>query len=181
MIKLEPCDVLVFKVEGDSLLANLERIFVGGWSHVSMYLGEAFGDHLIFESNLRGASLVNLESERGRLVKVMRPQITPAQKQLVIANAINLASDERAAYDYPVIIMSCIPRVLKTLLPCLPIPVKYCRDIIVMCAEGVAECYWRAWILILPTSRVPLPPDFAKPSEVLEVVGEGRLMEDVLP
>jgi len=178
MFKLEPCDVLAFEVEGDGILAKLEREFIGGVSHVSLYLGKAFNDYLVFESNIRGASIVNLKSERGRLVKVLRPRIEPIQKQVVIANAVGLASEERAFYDYPVIILSCVPRVLKMKFPRLPIPVKYCRDVIVMCAEGVAECFWRAWIWVLPTSRVPLPPDFLE-SPILEEVYEGRILEDI--
>ena len=179
MFKLEPCDVLLFRVEGDGILERLEREFVGGFSHAALYLGEALRDYFIFESNMRGASMVSLKSEKGRLVEVMRPEISFAQKKLVISKAIELASEETSFYDYPVIFLSCIPRVLKMKFPFLPIPVKYCRDMLVMCAEGVAECYWRAFIPILPTNVVPLPVDF-RTSPILKSVYEGRIMEDIV-
>jgi len=178
-MKLEPCDVLLFINEGTDIFSKISRWGAGRYSHVSLYLGEAFGDYLVFESNLRGASLVNLKSEKGRLVKVMRPNITLAQKQFVISNAINLASDERAAYDIPVIILSCVPRILNE-KTCLDIPYKYCRDIKVMCCEGVAECYWRAYIWILPKDKVPLMGDF-ETSPILEPVYVGRILEDIVP
>ena len=178
--KLQPCDILLFKVEGEGVLPWLEREFVGGYSHVSMYLGPAFGDYFEIESNLRGASLVSLSSEKGRLVKVMRPTITAAQKEMVISNAIKLTSTERAFYDYPVIVMSCVPSVLKMKLPWLPIPVSYCRDIWVICSEVIAECYWRAYIIILPKDVVPLPVDFLTSSILVEVF-EGKVYEDIFP
>ena len=181
MFKLQPCDVLLFKVKGSGILAWLETVFVGAISHVSLYLGEALGGYLVFESNLRGASLVDLESEKGRKVKVMRPiQISAGQKQLIISKARGLASEERAYYDYPVILLSCIPRILKTKFPFLPIPVKYCRDVKVICSEGVAECFWRSYLPVLPKDIVPLPIDF-ETSPILEPVYEGRILEDIVP
>ena len=179
-MKLEPCDVLLFINEGTDIFSKISRWGAGRYSHVSLYLGDFAVDnfHLVFESNLRGASLVTLESESGRLVKVMRSSwISEGQKQLIISRAVELASEERAFYDYPIIILSVIPRILKTKFPFLPIPVSYCRDMKVICSEGVAECFWRAYLPVLSKDIVPLPIDF-ETSPILEPVYEGW---DIVP
>ena len=181
-MKLKPCDVLLYVNEGTDIFSAISRLGAGRYSHVAMYTGKAFdGVPFLFESSGRGATLINLQSHMGRLVKVMRPDhLASWQKKEIIAKTIELASDPQAYYDYFTIVKSCIPRILKEKFPFLPIPVMYHRDPMMICSEAVAEVFWRAGIEVLPKDVVPLPTDF-ETSPILEVVGEGRLMEDVLP
>ena len=182
MFKLEPCDVLLYVNEGKDIFSAISRWGAGRYSHVAMYIGKAFDDvPFLFESSGRGTTLINLQSHTGRLVKVMRADhLASWQKKEIIAKAIELASDPQAYYDYHAIAWYCIPRVLKRKFPFLPIPPKYVRDKKVICSEAVAEAFWRAGIQVLPKDVVPLPGDFES-SPILEVVGEGRLLEDILP
>jgi len=178
--KLEPCDVFLHEIEGNSLWARMQRWAVGDYGHVSMYIGRSlFNTPFIFESDGRGAGIESLQYKHGQMVIVMRPKINEEKKIEVVSRAIELASDDQAYYDYLAIIRSCIPRVLSEKLH-LPIPDDYRRDAMVICSEVIAEVFWRADLDILPETTVPLPDDFAD-SLFLKPVARGRLMEDILP
>jgi len=179
--KVEPCDVFLHEIEGDSLFSKLERWAVGKYNHVSMFIGEAFdGVPFLVESDGRGAVIQSLQHKTGQLVLVMRPEIDAAEKKILISEAIKLASDDNAYYDYFAIVRSCIPRVLKEKFPFLPIPPKYVRDQMVICSEAIAEIFWRSGIDILPKDIVPMPDDFEK-GLTLTPVAWGRVMENILP
>jgi hypothetical protein len=187
MFKLEPCDVLLHVNETKGWTQDISRWGIGKYGHVSMFVGHAvllFGDiPFVFESTGRGTALHSLQSLTGDLVLVMRPSINLSWKEQVISNAITLVNSPQAYYDYFTIITSCIPRVLKSKLPFplnLLIPVKYHRDVMVICSEAVAEVFWRSDVKVLPEDTVPLPGDFES-SGVLSAIGQGRIMEDVLP
>lgn len=179
--RVEPCDVFLHIVEGDSLLSKLERWAVGNFNHVSMFIGPAFGNvPFLVESDGRGAVIQSLQHKTGQLVLVMRPGIATADKGLLITQAIKLASDDNAYYDYLAIVRSCIPRVLWEKFPFLPIPPRYIRDQMMICSEAIAEIFWRSGFDVLPKNIVPLPADFLH-SLLLSPVAEGRIMEDILP
>ena len=179
--KVEPCDVFLHVVEGDSLFSKLERWAVGNFNHVSMFIGEAFGDvPFLVESDGRGAVIQSLQQKTGQLVWVMRPGIATADKKILISEAIKLASDDNAYYDYLAIVRSCIPRVLWEKFPFLPIPPEYIRDQMMICSEAIAEIFWRSGFDILPKDIVPLPRDF-EVNFLLTPVARGRIMEDILP
>ena len=180
MFKLEPCDVLLYVNEGKDIFSAISRWGAGRYGHVAMYIGKAFGDvPFLFESSGRGATLINLQSHTGRLVKVMRPMSNDTDKLDILVQAIKIASDPDSYYDYRGIAWYAIPRVLKTKFPFLPIPPKYVRDGKVICSELVAEAFWRAGIEVLPRDKVPLPTDF-ETSTFLEPVYEGRILEDII-
>lgn len=179
--KVEPCDVFLHAIEGDSLFSKLERWAVGDFNHVSMFIGEAFdGIPFLVESDGRGVVIQNLQQKTGQLVLVMRPQLGAAEKKIIIGEAIKLASDDHAYYDYLAIIRSCVPRVLKEKFPFLPIPSVYVRDQMMICSEAIAEIFWRSGFDILPKDIVPLPDDFKGSPPLISVVW-GRIMEDILP
>lgn len=183
--KLKPCDILLHETEGNGFIPSFSRWAIGPWGHVSMFIGDCTIDGfdkvpLVFQSIGKGAGLYSLESMTGELVLVMRPLIWPEQKQLVITNAIEIASCPKSYYDYPGIIRYCLPRVLHEKFPWLPIVIVYYRGLTLICSEAVAECYWRALILILSQAIIPLPGDFLK-SSILVRVYYGRLMQDIVP
>jgi hypothetical protein len=184
MFKLETCDVFLFVNESKGWTQDISRWGIGKYGHAAMYVGFAdFGLHttpFLFESTGRGCALHSLYHHFGELLLLMRPQVDWASKQQLIANAIDLSNDPQAYYDYFTIAESCIPRVLKTKFPWLPIPVKYHRDRLMICSEAVAECFWRAGIEVLPEDIVPLPGDFVE-SLALDPVCQGRLLVDIEP
>lgn len=152
---------------------------MGRYEHVLIYLGKAFnGIPMLYESDGRGVVIQNLSHQTGRHVLVMRPKIK--NKDEIIANSIEIASNDKSYYDYFAIIRSAVPRLLKEKFPFLPIPSHYVRDQMMICSEAVAEPFWEANIIILPKDIIPLPDDF-KTSPILELLDEGRLLEDILP
>jgi hypothetical protein len=156
-----------------------------------MYLGKFFNVPLVYESRGRGAMVASLLGQTSNPVAVMRSGLPPTSLQVkgstVLAGclelrltAFSIAADEKSFYDYFCIVYSCVPRVLKEKFPWLPLPVKYHRDIFMICSEAIAEVFWRNDIEIVPKDMVPLPGDFAL-SPLLQYVGQGKLMEDILP
>lgn len=185
MIKLQPCDLLLYVTEGANWTSVLSRWLIGRYGHVSTYIGQAFENMpFIYQSEGRGALIDSLQEHTNRLVLVMRPdpaEVTQEQKDTVIAKAIEIVSDPQSYYDYVAIIKFCVPYILKKKFPWLPInPPEYKRDKYMICSEAAAEPWWRAGIAILPTTVPPLPTDFVK-SPVLQIMGEGRIFQDVVP
>lgn len=185
MIKLEPCDVLLYVNEGTNWVSAFSRWAIGRYEHVSTYMGTAFlNTPFIYQSEGRGALIDSLQEHTNRLVTVMRAdpaQITQAQKDQVIAEAIEIVSGPGSYYDYVAIVKFCVPYILKKKFPWLPInPPEYKRDRYMICSEAAAEAWWRAGISILPTDVIPLPGDFLT-SLALDIVGEGRILVDVVP
>lgn len=165
------------------------------------------GIPLVFESRARGVYIASLLPQTGMPVVVMRPRaltdnayhveaphhvkqaLMKWTREMIWNTAFEMAADETAFYDYLAIVHSVLPRVIAEKLPWLPLPARYHRDIFFICSEAVAELWWRNDVLILPddkmvdgsieTGSVPLPGDFAK-SPILQLVGTGKLMEDIV-
>ncbi len=179
-MNLEPCDVLLYVIEGKDIFSAISRWGEGRFGHAALYLDNFFNVPMIYQSTGRGAALDSLQQDTGRLVLVMRPDSLRANRDSLIRQAITIASDPRSYYDYHCIARSCIPRLLKQKFTWLPIPTQYHRDAAMICSEAVAEVFWRAGIDVLPKDIVPLPGDFAK-SPILYPVCEGRLFDDIVP
>jgi hypothetical protein len=185
MIKLQPLDLLLYVNESNNwLLGTFSRWAIGRYEHVSTYVGIGFENvPFIYQSEGRGVVLDSLYEHTGRLVMVMRPKpsITDAQKDVVLKEAIGIVSNPDSYYDYVSIVRFCVPYVLKRKFPWLPFnPPDYKRDKFMICSEAAAEPWWRASLVILPLTRIPLPTDFLS-SPILTPVGEGRVMQDVIP
>lgn len=179
--KLESCDIILFINDRNDPMAKFSRWAIGPYEHVAMYLGQAFsGVPFVYESRGRGVSVSSLLPQTGRPALVMRPFLNECAKLKLIGEGLRIAADEKSFYDYLTIVYSCVPRVLKEKFPWLPLPVKYHRDVFMICSEAVAEVFWRLDIDVLPRDIVPLPIDFVL-SPVLRPMHKGILLEDILP
>jgi hypothetical protein len=206
-VKLQPCDVILWINDENGLKHRLCRWAIGQYCHVAMYLGTfplpVGGDTLfliplVYESRGRGVYIASMLPQTGRPAVVMRPAALQPENWPIIEQDINkllktafrIAADEKHFYDYLAIVHSVLPRVIAEKLPWLPLPVKYHRDIFMICSEAVAELWWRNDTLVLPddwqdadgihAGSIPLPGDFAK-SPILRYMGKGKLMEDIVP
>ena len=174
MFKLQPLDILVFEIVTNSLWDRIERWGLGNpYGHVGMYLGGPFQD--FYESAARGVLITNIQWQFGKTCMVMRP------KPEVIDDSgptlINIAHEIEGTYDayygYEDILWFVIPRLILGKLG-LPIPLKYHREVHMICSEAVAEVFWRVNMKVLPMDIVPLPGDFIN-SPILDRVWEGPL------
>jgi len=189
-MKLQACDILLFRNDKNDPISKLSRWAIGPYSHVAMYVGQLQGVPMVYESRGRGVTIASLLPQTSMPVAVMRPvvlcQIGIALYNLVrdlspiINTAFQIAADEKSFYDYLSIVHSVLPRVIAEKLPWLPLPIKYHRDIFMICSEAVAEVFWRNGIDVISQEVVPLPGDFAE-SLILKYVGQGKLMEDIVP
>jgi hypothetical protein len=205
-LQLQTCDIILWINEKNDPMNRISRWGIGPYSHVAMYLGNypiahggndspyvsIFNVPLVYESRGRGVYISSLAPQTGAMVAVMRViAFYPAQMGGLLNTAFTIAADEKSFYDYLSIVHSVLPRVIAEKLPWLPLPVKYHRDIFMICSEAVAELWWRNNSLILPDDKeeadgtisagsIPLPGDFAK-SPMLKYMGKGKLMEDILP
>jgi hypothetical protein len=151
----EACDVFAYVDEGKGWTSTVSRWAIGRYDHVSLYLGRAFADiPFLYESNGRGVSIVNVQHQTGRLVTVLRPQLSDIDKTRVIRKGIEIASDPKSYYDYLAYVTNCLPRVLKEKFPWLPIPYQYHRDAAMICSEAVEEAFFRAGIDVLPQNLI---------------------------
>ena len=186
---LQPCDILVTVNWEKDLWSRIRRWGVGSpYSHVYLFLGKValLTDRrqgrlirvpLIFESNGRGCCLRLLSERYGETVVVMRLKSYEDRKRIpaILAEAIKLASDESARYDYWCITRFIIPRIICEKLR-LPLPLSWHRNPKQVCSEACWEIYHRAGIDLLPSDIVPLPGDFVE-SPLLEEVWQGKLSE----
>lgn len=188
MITLQSCDIILFRNDRNDPLARFSRWAIGPYEHVAMYMGRIFTRiysflPMVYESRGRGVYIASLLPQTGKPVAVMRPILgAESYREKLLKTASEIAADEKSLYDYFCIVYSCIPRVLHEKLPPwlpIPIPVKYHRDIFMICSEAVAEVFWRNGFEVLPEDTVPLPVDFVL-SPVLQYVGQGKLIEDIL-
>jgi len=180
MVKLDKCDVLLFVSYKNGPVHWLSRWAIGKYEHVAMYLGELIGVPMVYESRGRGVYIASLLPQIGRPVAVFRPLISDAYKQSLVNTGFEIAADEKSFFDYSSVVTSILPRVISEKLPWLPLPMKYHRDIFLMCSEAVAEVFWRNGIMVIPDDEIPLPGDFAI-SSYLWYVDEGNIMQDVVP
>ncbi|MBA7680289.1 hypothetical protein ES703_88603 [subsurface metagenome] len=180
--KLQPGDILVNVNSGSDPWSRIRRWGLSSpYTHVFLYLGTfaikgyTMEIPFLFESNGRGVVLRSLSERYGEQVVVMRLKPEFRDRLVAILNeAINLASDLQAVYDYTCIPLHIIPRILHEKLG-IPIALKYQRDEKMVCSEAVAEIYWEASAPVLPKNVVPLPGDFVELSSILSEVNRGKL------
>lgn len=186
--KLQPGDILVTVNQRKDPISRLKRWAVGPYDHVFLYVGKVgilvtrkqpriLRFPMLFESNGRGVVLQSLSNRYGQDVVILRLKSEHQRKiPRVLTEAIKLASDPQAHYDYSIITLHIIPEVILEKLH-LPIPLKYQRDERMICSEAVLEVFLRARVPVLPKNVVPLPGDFVTDSHLLEEVWVGKLCE----
>ena len=183
--KLEPVDILVNVNDRNDPYSVAKRWCVGPYDHVFLYLGQmailtdsvVLRHPMLFESNGRGVVLQSLSNRFTQKVVVMRLKSEYDRRRIpcILEEAIKLASDEKAYYDYYCLPLHIIPRILHEKFG-MPIPVKYHRDERQVCSEAVNEVFIRGRLVdILPAGIVPLPGDFVSDSPLLEEVWRGSL------
>ena len=183
--KLEPGDIIINVNRRNDPFSRVKRWLAGPYEHVFVYLGAIdfapldkppLRVPMLFESYGRGACLRSLSERYGQEVVVLRLISEHSKIPRVLEEAIKLASDESARYDYWCIASFIIPRILAQKLH-LPLPLKYNRDPLMVCSEAVFEVFYRAKLVdILPERVVPLPGDFTD-SPLLDRVYQGSLDE----
>jgi len=186
-----PGDILVTVNWKKDLWSRIRRWAVGPYSHCYLFLGNValLTDRrqgrlirvpMIFESMGRGVVLRSLSEGFGESVVVARLKSYENRKRIptILVEAIKLASDPQAYYDYKVVVWHIIPRVLFEKLG-INLPLKYQRDQKMICSEACAEAFWRAGVEVVPKGIVPLPSSFVE-SRLLTQVWEGKLSEDAV-
>jgi hypothetical protein len=175
---LKPGDVLVYVNDRTDWFSRLKRKMSTKYEHVSMYLGRAFDEPMLYESDSRGVGIQSLNHQRGRLVEVYRPKLSASKIKKIAATAVVIASAETSRYDYLDIMSEVLPRLLYGYFG-VGFMLKYRRDGHYICSEAVAEAFWRNGIEVVCENEIPLPSDFVKTC-TLEYMYEGYLLEDVL-
>ena len=179
--KLQPIDFLINVNRGKDPASVIKRWGVGEYSHVFAYLplyvpvhGLLLQHPFLYESSGRGVVIQSLSNRYGQEVVVMRlkPEFRD-RIEVIVAEAVKLASDPASFYDYMCVPLNIIPRVFHDKFG-MPLPLKYQRDEKMVCSEGCAEPCWRAKVPVLPENVVPLPGDFVT-SPLLEEVHRGEL------
>ena len=186
MLILEKNDILVFVNDGRDLGSRIRRLLMGSYNHVAIYVGPVYsvapGDHYLFEATGRGTLMRPMATASGRVRVIRYMDWLPGQRELVEADAIDLASSAVAEYDYLALVLNAAPRVLHQRFGLRVNVLRYFRDKWLICSEAVAEVFWRAGAVVIPymPNRVPLPSDFIDYANDCWVAGEGILGEDVL-
>lgn len=188
--KLQPADILVNVNRRHDPYSAIKRWAVGPYEHVFIYMGQLMIGNtatktgwlipMFFESNGRGVCLRLLSERYDEEVVVMRLKSEHDRKRIpwVLQEAIKLASDESARYDYWCIVSFIIPRLLAEKLH-LPLSLKYDRDPFMVCSEAVMEVFLRGGVEILLPGIVPLPEDFIT-SPLLDRLYQGNLDETLV-
>ncbi|MBA7560649.1 hypothetical protein ES708_02278 [subsurface metagenome] len=192
--KLEPADVLVQVITGNSPYNVIKRSALGNpYEHVFMYMGrlglsrEGYSSSyllnvpMLFESAGRGVVLQSLSNRYGEEVVVMRLMSEHDRIGRVLEEAVKLASDPRAHYDYLCIVKYILPRLICEKLG-LPMPLRWHRDPWHVCSEAIFEVFYRAGLedILFGGYAPPLPGDFVSDSLLLKEVWRGKLSEDVV-
>lgn len=194
--KLEPVDVCVNINGRRDPFSSFKRWAMGSpYDHVFVNLGPmvlgvptvpgavqvAWQIPMLFESNGNGVIIEPLARRYGQMVAVMRliSEFDRRRIPVVIQEAVKLAQDPQAQYDYRCITEYVLPRLLCQKLG-LPIPLKYHRDRMMICSEASFEIFYRAKLVdILRANCVPpMPGDFVTDSPLLEEVHRGILTAD---
>ena len=190
--KLEPCDILVNVITGNSPYKVVKRYALGNpYEHVFMSLGQVgilvnrrqrriLRFPMLFESNGRGVVVQALSNRYGQEVVVMRLISEYDRRRIgrVLEEAVKLASDPQAHYDYLCIVGYILPRLVCEKLG-LPMPLRYHRDLWHVCSEACWEVFYRAGLvdILLAHCVPPLPGDFVTGSPTLKKVWQGKLSE----
>ncbi|MBA7681736.1 hypothetical protein ES703_90076 [subsurface metagenome] len=190
--KLRPGDILVNVNDRNDPFSVIKRWAVGPYEHVFMYMGKVgilvsrrqpkiLRFPFLFESNGRGVVLQSLSNRYGQKVVILRLISEHDRRRIprVLEEAIKLASEPQAYYDYLCVVRYILPRLICEKLG-LPMPLKYHRDPWHVCSEAQFEVFYRAKVVdILPPYCVPpLPGDFVTDSLLLEKVWAGSLSEE---
>ncbi len=193
MNTLEPGDILVNVNRRNDPFSKVKRWLAGPYEHVFMYLGQVgiikslqqhtvqFTFPMLFESSGRGVALQALSNRYGQEVVVMRLKAEADRERVprVLDEAIKLASDNQAYYDYLCIVRFAIPRLICEKLG-LPMPLKYHRDPWHICSEAINEVFIQGGLELLYLEDVPLPGDFVTESLLLEKAWAGILSEELV-
>jgi len=188
---MQPGDVVVTIISGNSLWDKIRRACVGKYSHCFLYMGVmrlgatkyracAGKIPMIFESTGCGVCLRLLSERYGQEVLVMRLSKYRRRIPRLLREAIKLASDEKSYYDYFCIAKYIIPRIIweKLHLPLDKMPLSWHRDPRQICSEALLEIHLRAMIPVLPDDILPLPGDFVTDSDLLKKEECGKLSEE---
>jgi hypothetical protein len=177
-MQLEPCDVLIDVNDRKDPFSVIRRWVSGPYDHAALYLGRFSDAPLLYESDGKGLHILSITVRYGKRVVLLRPKILESERITIIDAALEIASDPKSYFDYFCIVTSVIPRLLVEKF-CLPLPLKYHRNNLMICSEAVAETFWRNELDIIPKDIVPLPADFLD-SPILDYVGEGILGKDIV-
>lgn len=195
--KLESGDILVNVNRRKDPISTIKRWAAGPYDHVFMYMGKVglFINRrqprivrvpMLFESDGDGVIVESLSSRYGQEVVVLRLKSKFDRRRIpfVLEEAVKLADDLQAHYDYLCIVKHVLPRLICEKLG-LPtwilhhLPLAWQRDHRQICSEAVNEIFIRARLLLLYLEDVPLPGDFVTKS-VLEQVWAGKLSEELV-
>jgi len=190
--RLEPADILVCVNDRNDPFSRVNRWLAGPYSHVFLYMGKLAiqgigftSPHLVsvpmlFESSGRGVVLQSLSNRYGQEVVVLRLSSEQDKIPRVLREAIKLASEPSAYYDYLCIVRFAIPRLICEKLG-IPLPLRYHRDPWHICSEAVNEVFIRGGIPdLLFLEGVPLPGDFVTESLLLKEAWRGQLSEELV-
>jgi len=193
--RLRLADILVNVNDRKDPISTIKRWGAGPYDHVFMYMGKAdlfvhsqqygiINIPILFESDGDGVILESLSSRYGQEVVVLRLKAEFDWRRIprVLEEAIKLADDPQAHYDYLCIVKHVLPRLLMEKLR-LPtwilshLPLAWQRDRAQICSEAVFEVFSRAGLkeIILPHCTPPMPGDFVDESLLLEKVWSGTL------
>ena len=197
--KLESGDILVNVNRRKDLISTIKRWAAGPYEHVFMYMGRVGLSHsghrqiltvpLLFESEGDGVLLESLSSRYGQEVVVLRLKSEHDRLRIpfVLEEAVELADDLQAHYDYLCIVKYVLPRLIceKLGLPTWVLshlPLAWQRDARQICSEAVFEVFHRAGLedILLTYCQPPMPGDFVTDSTLLEQVWQGALSEDMV-
>ncbi len=190
--RLSPCDVLVnINDRGDPISSFKRWAMESPYEHIFVNLGpmallvgtSTYSVPMLFESDGNGVIIEPLARRYGQLAVVLRLKSESDRRRIpyVIEEAVKLAQDPQAQYDYRCIVEYVLPRLLCQRLG-LPIPLKYHRNSMMICSEAAFEIFYRAGLVdILRANCVPpMPGDFVTDSPLLEKVWAGRLSEEIV-
>jgi len=187
--KLESADILVNINDRRDPISSVKRWASGPYEHVFIYLGdvallvglEIIRIPMLFESDGDGVVIESLSSRYGQKVVVMRLKSEFDRRRVpaVTREAIRLAEDPQAKYDYACIRKYVIPRLVIRKFG-LPLAVKYHRDPLMICSEAGFEIFYRGGLVDIlgPGCTPPMPGDFVTDSPLLEEVNCGVLSGD---
>lgn len=188
--KLLPADVLVNINHRTGSFSRVKRWLMGTpYEHVFMYMGkvglltgiEVISIPMLFESDGDGVVVESLASRYGQEIVVMRLKSEFDSKRIpaILQEALLLAQDPQSKYDYMCIIRFILPRLICEKLH-LPMPVSWHRDARQICSEAVFEVFYRAGLVDVLPSNVPMPEDYINASPLLRMVWRGKLEEVLL-
>mgnify|MGYP001606919027 CR=1 FL=1 len=179
---MKPLDILVCINDRKDLFSKVKRWAMGRYEHVEMYLGvlDVPGTEkdipMLYETDNRGVVIQTVKHKQRRHVRVMRFTVRSKQRtEELIQTAVDIASESSSYYDWKGLVKFAALRVLREKFGVYRPLLKYKRDRRMICSEAVAEVFWRNGMLILPKNIIPVPADFANPTDKLAYIEETHL------